>query len=156
MEQGQKQEIHETADVTLSTTEDELTKTLADVKAHVNELEDILINKDSEISTLTQLKDNLEKQIEGLNRSLMDAVSGYRAMVIQSNHEIPEEMLSGDTIEAIGESLKRAKTLVGKVRKSLETDLLTSQFPAGAPERSVPVLDMSPREKILHGIENQK
>ncbi len=156
MEQEQKQEIQQSTASGFAATEDELTKALAGVKTRVAELEEILARKNDEIVTLTLSKDNLDKKIEALSKSLAEAVNGYRSMVVQANPEIPVEMLGGNTIEAVGESLKQAKELVTKVKKRLETDLMGSHIPSGAPERSIPVFDLSPREKIRQGIETRK
>jgi len=156
MEQEQKQENKETTTGDLSGTTDELTGALAEVKARVSGLEKVIGEKDAEIATLKQLKGNLDSKISDLDRSLAEAVSGYRSMIIQVNPEIPAEMVIGDTVETIVESVKQAKALVNKVRKDLETDMQAIRFPAGSPERGTPVFDLSPREKIRHGLEAGK
>jgi chromosome segregation ATPase len=156
MEQEQKQENHESIASGLPETTNELTTALAEVQTRVTDLEKVIAHKDDEIATLIQSKDSLDGKIHSLNRSLAEAVSGYRTMVVQANPEIPAEMVIGDTVEAIVESMKQARALVNKVRKNLETDLLATHFPAGAPERGTPVLDLSPREKIRQGIETRK
>jgi len=156
MEQEQKQENKETNTTDQQGTTDELTKMLAEVRARVTELEKVLVDKNDEIASLRQQKDNLDGKIISLDRSMAEAVSSYRKMVIQANPEIPPEMVTGNTIETIVDSMKQAKALVDKVRKDLETDMRATRFPAGAPERGTPVLDLSPREKIRQGIETRK
>lgn len=152
MEQERTQEHRgPSADVQPETT-DQLMKAFSEAKARVAEIEAALSLKDTEIASLKQAKDSLDTKAQSLDRSLAEAVSGYRSMVVQANPQIPAEMVGGDTVAAIAESLKQAKALVGKVRESLEADLLASRFPAGAPERGAPLLDLSPREKIRQGI----
>jgi hypothetical protein len=64
-----------------------------------------------------------------------------------------EELITGDTIESINESLKKAKTLVSQVRQGLETEIAGAKIPAGAPPRTPPDLSaLSPREKIQYAI----
>jgi hypothetical protein len=64
-----------------------------------------------------------------------------------------EELISGDTIEAVNESLEKAKNLIGRVRQGIETEISRARVPAGAPERRPPDLSaLSPSEKILYGI----
>ena len=64
-----------------------------------------------------------------------------------------EELISGDTIESINESLDKAKGLINRVRQGLETEISLGRVPAGAPERRPPDLSaLSPREKIQYAI----
>jgi hypothetical protein len=88
-----------------------------------------------------------------LNESLKQAVASYKALVVQSNQDVPEELISGDSIEAITGSLVSAKELVAKIRKGMEAEISLVRVPAGAPERTAPDLSaLSPREKIQYAI----
>ena len=107
--------------------------------ARIIELEQVMTTKDGEIATQKQ--------------SLGEAVASYKAMVIQSNPEVIKELIGGDTIESINESLEQAKTLVSRVRQGLEAEISLAKVPAGAPERTSPDLSaLSPREKIQYAI----
>jgi len=126
---------------------------LAKANARLIELEQAVASKDSEIATVKQSKAELEERLTTISNSLAEAVAGYKAMVIQVNPEVIEELISGGTIEAINESLEKAKTLVSKVRQGLETEISLAKVPAGAPERTSPDLSaLSPREKIQYAI----
>ncbi len=85
------------------------------------------------------------------------AVQKYTALVIAANPEVPAELVSGATVEAVEESLARAKSLVAKVRESLASQAAaaatSTRVPAGAPARTGPDPDgLSPREKIQLGL----
>ncbi len=126
---------------------------LAKANARVIEFEQAVASKDSEIANLKQTEAELDKRLTTISNSLAEAVASYRAMVIQGNPEVIEELVSGDTIQAINESLKQAKTLVSKVRQGLEAEISLARVPAGAPERTLPDLSaLSPREKIQYAI----
>ena len=126
---------------------------LAKVGARLIELEQVVAARDSDIANLKQSKDELEARLTPISNSLAEAVASYKAMVVQANPEVIEELISGDTIEAINESLRQAKTLVSKVRQGLEAEILLTRVPAGAPERTSPDLSaLSPREKIQYAI----
>ena len=126
---------------------------LAQANARLSELEQIVADKDSEIAALKQTEAELEERLTTISSSLAEAIASYRAMVVQANPEVLEELISGDTIEAINESLNKAKTLVSKVRQGLETEISLARVPAGAPERTAPDFSaLSPREKIQQAI----
>lgn len=130
---------------------------MAGANARLIELEQVIAIKDDEIAAMKQSRTELEERLNTISNSLAEAVSGYRAMVAQSNPEVIEELISGDTIEAINDSLDRAKALVSKVRQGLETEISLAKVPAGAPERTSPDLSaLSPREKIQYAIGGRK
>ncbi len=117
------------------------------------ELEQVVAGKDSQITALKQFEAELEQRLTSLNNALAEAVASYKAVVVQSNPEVIDELISGDTIESISESLSRAKALVSKVKQGLETEISLARIPAGAPERRLPDLSaLSPREKIQYAI----
>ncbi len=127
----------------------ELTK----ANARLIQFEQVIANKDSEIATLKQAKGELEERLKTISNSLAEAVASYRAEVVKANPEVIEELIGGDTIEALNESLKKAKTLVSKVKQGLEAEISLAKVPAGAPERTLPDISaLSPREKIQYAI----
>ncbi|MFC1937412.1 hypothetical protein ACFLWY_02485 [Chloroflexota bacterium] len=118
--------------------------------SRVAELKAMVAQKDEELTRANARVNELE---EGMAR----AVARYRATVVRSYPEVPEELVSGDTIESIDESLVSAKTLVGKVRRGLEAEVASSKVPAGAPQRTPPDLSaLSPREKIQYAVGGKK
>jgi len=126
---------------------------LAKANARLIELEQFVASKDSEIATLEQAGAELDERLANVSNSLAEAVADYKAMVVQANPEVIGELLSGDTIEAINESLEKAKTLVSKVRQGVEAEISLTRVPAGAPERTSPDFSaLSPREKIQHAM----
>ena len=129
--------------------DEELTRT----NARLTELEEVIAGKDGEIADLKQTGEELEERLTTLNSSLAESGASYKAMVVQANPEVIGELISGDTIESINESLDEAKALVSKVRQGIETEISLAKVPAGAPERTSPDLSaLSPREKIQYAI----
>ena len=126
---------------------------LAKANARIIELEQTVANLDSEVATLKQAMAESEEKLTTINHSLAEAVASYKALVAQLNPEVLEELITGDTIEAINESLEKAKTLVSRVRQGLEAEITAGKVPAGAPIRTPPDLSaLSPREKINYAI----
>ena len=126
---------------------------LAKANARIAKLEQTVANLDSEVASLKQAMAESEERLTTINHSLAEAVASYKALIIQSNPEVLEELITGDTIEAINESLETAKTLVSRVRQGLEAEITAGKVPTGAPIRTPPDLSaLSPREKINYAI----
>ena len=130
----------------------------------ITELEGLVAQKDEEltktnarITELEQAVAESEEKLTTIHNSLAEAVAGYKAMVVQANPEVLEELVTGDTVDSINDSLNKAKTLVSRVRQGLETEISGAKIPAGAPQRTPPDLSaLSPREKIQYAIGGKK
>ena len=126
---------------------------LAARNSRISELEQTVASLESEITTLKQAVAESNDNLDKLNESLKQTVASYKGLVIQSNPDVPEELVTGDSIEAINDSLASAKELISKVRKGIEAEISLARVPAGAPERTAPDLSaLSPREKIQYAI----
>lgn len=126
---------------------------LAEASARVAELERALAGKDEEIVGLKQSGREMEKKLAALSDSFKAAVTSYKTAVVQANPEVVAELVSGETIEAVNESLEKAKELVGRVRRGVESEIARSRVPAGAPERTPADLSaLTPREKIQYAM----
>jgi len=126
---------------------------LAKAGGRITELEQAAASLDSEVVTLKQSLVESDEKLTKVNDSLAEAVASYRALAIQSNPGVVDQLISGDTIDDINESVEMAKTLIGKVREGLEAEIVASRVPAGAPQRTPPDLSgLSPREKIQYAI----
>jgi len=126
---------------------------LADKGSHISELEQATAERDDQIAALKQSLAELEPRLTELENSLAQAISSYRALVIKSNPELPEELIAEDSIEEIDDSLARAQALIDRVRQRLETEIVGARIPAGAPLRSpVDLSALSPQEKIQYAI----
>jgi len=126
---------------------------LASRDTRISELEQAVASLGGEIAALKQAVAESDDNLNKLNESLNQAVASYKALVIQSNPDVPEELVTGDSIEAITDSLASAKELVTKIRKGMEAEISLVRVPIGAPERTAPDLSaLSPREKIQYAI----
>ena len=124
------------------------------------ELEGLLARKDEElaeagqrIAALEQAAAESETRLAAVSCSLAEAVEGYRALLVKAHPEVLEELITGDSIESINESLAKARALVSRVKEGLEAEITLARFPVGTPERSSPDLSaLSPREKIQYAL----
>jgi bisphosphoglycerate-dependent phosphoglycerate mutase len=112
----------------------------------IAELEGLLAGKDEE---LNKANDRLGK----LDDDLKQAVASYKTLIVKSNPDVLPELLSGESITALDNSLARSKELVVRIKSKLEEQVMAMRIPAGAPQRKdLDTGDMSPREKIRWGI----
>ena len=126
---------------------------LAEKNSRISKLEQAMADKDKQDAALKQSATELEQKLAELADSLAQAVSSYRALVVQANPGVPEELITGDSIEAIDKSVAAAQTLVEKVKKELEAEIAGARVPAGAPLRTPADLSaLSPQEKIQYAI----
>ena len=127
-------------------------------------LEQSVGEKDGEIAALkqsvedsTRRADESEEKFTSLNGSLEATISAYRGVLLAANQNIPEELITGTTIDELNASVAKAATMVAQVRESIEAEIAAGRVPAGAPPRTPPDLSaLSPREKIEYAISESR
>jgi len=133
-------------------------------RVRVAELEGLVAEKDEELSQantriaeLEQAVADSSNKLSKVNENLNLAISSYKALVVQSNLDVPEELIAGDSIEAVNNSLTSARELISKVRSGIEAEISSAKVPAGAPQRApIDLSALSPREKIQYAIGGKK
>ena len=130
-----------------------LTRELESRNATITELEQGVASKDSEIVILKQAVAESDRKLAELNNTLAQAVASYKGLVTETNPEVPDELITGDTIDAINESLENARALIDRVKQGIEAEVSKTKIPVGAPQRTPLDLSvLSPREKIQYAI----
>lgn len=130
-----------------------LNSELKDRETTIKELQETLTVRDAEISELKQTIGESEQKLAQINDLLSRAVASYRELAAALHPEIPPELITGDSVEAVDESIKSAQALVEKVKQGIEAETAKTRVPAGAPQRTPPDLSvLSPREKIEYAI----
>ena len=128
-------------------------ETISQAQTRTTELERLVTDLEVEVTDLKQSNFESEQKLAEVSSALSQAITSYRSRLIESNTEVPVELIAGDTIEAVDESLKNAQSLISKVREGLEAETKLVRIPAGAPTRAaIDFSALSPREKIQHGI----
>ncbi len=136
----------EAAESTHNARLDALTAALGERDARITELEAAL--GEAQAAAV-----NRDEEIEAVNARLVQAVELYRASLLAAEPDLPEDMVHGATVEAVQESLERARQMVAQVRGRLEAQASMERTPLGVPARSAPDLSaLSPQEKILMGL----
>ena len=154
-EQEEAKELEATGDETevLKQENETLMRELKSRDATIISLEQALAAKDAEIAALKQALGEVERKLTDLEEALAQAVASYKAQIVQNNPGVLAELITGNTVEEVNESLKNAQTLVERVRQEMEEEVSKARIPAGAPQRVPPDLSaLSPREKIQYAI----
>ena len=130
-----------------------LNRGLKDRDAAILRLEQERAARDSEIVALKQAMEDAEGRIKETGENLTKAVASYKEQVIQGNPGVPADMIVGETVEEIDESLKKALALIEKVRQEMEAEASKMRIPGGAPQRTpMDLSGLSAREKIQYAI----
>ena len=154
-EKGEVNETGATGDEMegLKSENEALTREIKARDATIIKLERVIASKDSEIVAMKQALDEAEQKLADLGKALAQAVAAYKALVVQANPGVLAELIAGGTVEEVDESLKKAQTLVDKVRQEMEAEVSKTRIPAGAPQRvPLDLSALSPREKIKYAI----
>ena len=121
--------------------------------AAIVKLEQTVASKDSEIAALKEALDGAERKLAETSEALARAVSAYKELIVQANPGVLAELITGDTVAEVDESLKNAQALVERVRQEMEDEASKARIPAGAPQRArLDLSALSPREKIQYAI----
>lgn len=130
-----------------------LTRQLESGGLRITGLEQAVADRDGELVVLKETVVTADRELTGISSSLAQAVESYQAQVAAANPDVPVELITGGTIEAVNESLENARSLVDKVKLGIEAEASRVKVPAGAPQRAPLDLSvLSPREKIQYAI----
>lgn len=78
-----------------------------------------LIAREAEVASLSRDLADKDDIIGRLNASLKAAVTAYRGTTVALHRDLPEELIEGDSISAVDESLRKAMALVARVKSTL-------------------------------------
>ena len=132
---------------------DEESLHLIELKSLVRDKDRALAKANARISELEQVLVESEEKLKTTNDSLAEAIVSYKKLVIENSPEVPEELIGGESVTAVNQSLEQARSLVSRVKQGLEAEIQATRVPAGAPQRTSPDLSaLSPREKIQYGV----
>jgi chromosome segregation ATPase len=111
---------------------------------------------ESAVQSQTAEAETLRVSLEDANVQAREAISRYRTAVLAQEPELPADLISGETVEAIDAALTQARQTVAQVRQHLEQQAQALRVPPGAPARAGPdVSSLSPADKIRLGLEQK-
>jgi predicted RNase H-like nuclease (RuvC/YqgF family) len=154
-EQGKNNEVEADGDESekLERENESLKREVESRDATIMKLEQALAGKDGETADLKQSLDEAKQALEELGKALPQAVAAYKELVVEANPGVLAELITGETIEEVNESLKNARALMERVRQEIEAEAARTRVPAGAPQRTpLDLSALSAREKIQYAI----
>lgn len=139
---------------------EQLQVTAADRQARAAHLESVAGGLTEDLAAARSLLAERESEVDSLRRAadesraaLAAAVGRYREVALAAEPDLPADLVSGDTLEQVNDSLDAARRTVAQVRSHLEAQAQASRVPAGSPPRSGPDLaGLSAAEKIRLGL----
>ena len=122
-----------------------------------------LAEKDTRIAeletSLSEAKSGSEAaatELAQVKEAHTQTVAKYLDAVRLATPAIPQDIITGDTIEDIDASLAKATTIAESVKANLEAQAKETKVPAGAPPRGeISIEGLSPREKIAAGVQQK-
>lgn len=98
-----------------------------------------------------------ESDVAALRESLTGAVLKYRTAVLEAAPGVPEELVTGETVDEIDASLSRARDMVSRVKQELEARTAAESVPTGSPPRqALDPATLSPAAKIQHALNQER
>ncbi len=98
-----------------------------------------------------------QEENQTLQARLQAAAGKYREALLAAAPELPEELVSGESIEEVEEAAERARQTVRQVRERLESQAQVGRVPTGSPPRGAPDYSaLSPVEKIRLGLSQKR
>jgi len=131
-------------------------KAKAAAEAALAEKDARIVKLEASLSEARQGSEATAAELAQVKEANAQAMAKYLDAVRLANPTIPEDIIAGDTIEAIDASVEKAQSIASAVRQSLEAEAKEARVPAGAPPRGEISLEgLTPREKIAAGIQQK-
>jgi hypothetical protein len=106
-----------------------------------------------ELRRVAEAAQATRSELDASHEQLAGVTQRYRELAVRAEPDLPAELITGDTVDAIDASLVTARELTERVRRRIAENTQAARVPAGAPERrGFDVSAMTPEQKIRHGL----
>ncbi len=125
---------------------------MGELRTEISEKGAVVESQTQELAILQEAGKETDSKLSGLAESFTDAIKRYRDLALVTVPDAVADLVVGDTIDAIDASLAGARTLVDKVKTSLEASA-SEIISSGSPEREgEDWRSLSSKEKIIKGL----
>ncbi len=128
----------------------------AAVEATLAERDTRIAELETQLNEAATARESFASQLYDANEAHTQAVAKYLEAVKAANPAIPQDVITGESIEAIDASVQQATAIAEAVKANLATEAKNVKVPAGAPSRAVNIDGLDPRDKITLGLSQQK
>ncbi len=127
-----------------------------EVGAAIAQRDALIAQLQQQLTEAKQAGEAIAAELARLKDAHAAATAKYLEAVRLANSHLPAEVISGSTVEEIDASVHKATAIAEAVKKSLEAHSRDARVPAGAPPRTqLPLETLSPRDKIIAGIQQK-
>ena len=138
-----------------------LEEQLASAHADVERLQALLTEAEEATTRAASETEAVRNELDALRGELASAVEDgrtaaqrYREAVLAAEPGLPADLVAGESVADIEDSVAKARQTVAQVRQHLEQQAQAMRVPPGAPVRGAPdYSSLSPAEKIRIGLQ---
>jgi len=128
-------------------------KAIAAAQATLAEKDTLIADLQAQLSEAKKGSEVTVAELASAKAAHTKAVSRYLDVARALNSTIPQDIITGSSIEEIDASVAKALSIATAVKANLEAQAKEAKVPAGAPTRGEISLEgLSPKEKIAAGI----
>ena len=129
----------------------------AEKEARIAELETSLGEAKQDGEAKQTNLDSVTAELAAAREAHGQAVTRYRDALVTGHPEIPAELILGESIQALFDSVTKGTAVVNQVKATLDKEAQAAKVPAGAPVQEAIALEgLGSREKIAEGIKASK
>jgi len=138
---------------------EDIEEQLADSRAQIEALQASAADAEARAATARSDLTEAREALSSAQTTIREAAAKYRAAVLASAPDIPEDLVpEAEDIAEIDRGIEAARRVVGRVREKMEEETADQaralRVPAGAPVRRTPdVSSLSPEDKIRLGLQ---
>jgi nucleoprotein TPR len=119
----------------------------------IAELQRQLAARDESLASQTIEVEDLRATVSEAQAKAREAVQRIRQSILEREPELPEDLVTGETVSELDEAVAQARQTVAQVRQHLEQRAQSLRVPAGAPPRGAPETEgLTAGEKIRAGL----
>lgn len=121
--------------------------------AETAELRRQIASYEDSLATQTVELEDLRGAVGEAQSATREAVQRVRQSILEREADLPEDLVSGETVAELDEAVAQARQTVAQVRHHMEQQAQSVRVPAGAPIRGTSdVSAMTAGEKIRAGL----
>lgn len=121
--------------------------------AEVSELRRQLSAREESLAAQSIELEDLRSAVTEVQAASREAVERVRQSILEREPDLPQELVTGETVADLDAAVSQARQTVAQVRQHLEQQAQSLRVPAGAPVRGAPdVSGMTASEKIRAGL----
>jgi DNA repair exonuclease SbcCD ATPase subunit len=125
----------------------------AQIREQVSAAQADLVARQEELEALNGQLSAVQAENQDLHARLQAAAGKYRQVLLAAAPEVPEELVTGESIEELEGSIEQARQTVLQVRERLESQAQAGRVPTGSPPRAAPDFSaLTSAEKIRIGL----